>query len=145
MFFKLQNFKSTRVICTPWTRLIDRMNMLPSLLLCLFVRFASLCKTENHAAEKYGNVLLYTQSGQFGPVNQKYMLPTFSVQVQLSVPIYIYCVLVKIAPIQLYLYLFPSDRLAVIFSQPLHPLVTHDNFLSVKLLKKKKTTTKKNN
>ena len=65
------------------------------------------------------------------------MLQTFSVQVQLSVPIYIYCVLVKIAPIQLYLLLLPPDWLAEIFSQPLHPLVPHDNFLLEKLFLKK--------
>ena len=70
------------------------------------------------------------------------MLQTFAVQVQLSFLIYILCVLVTIGPIQLYLLLLPPDRLAEIFSQPLHPLVPHDNFLLVKLYFKEKKNLK---
>lgn len=77
------------------------------------------------------------ENRKFGRVNQNNMLQTFSVQVRSSVLIYIYCVLDKIAPIQLYLLLLPPDWLAEIFSQPLHPLVPHDNFLLEKLFKKK--------
>ena len=62
------------------------------------------------------------------------MLQTPFVQVQLFVLIYVHCVLVsKTGPIQLYLFLLPLDGLAEIFSQLLHPLVPHDNFLLVKL------------
>ena len=45
------------------------------------------------------------------------MLQAPTVQVQLFVLIYVYCVLVsKIGPIQLYLFLLPLDGLAEIFS-----------------------------